>query len=210
MPGLYSQPLRRKSWSLSLIPTFPSPPSPATSTFKMPQIKQCFPRLKTTAGAPISITVSHLKLLTPCCSHAYPLSVHVLEDNQSCNFRCKYKVPKISSCLSRWWSQTGPTDAVITEMERGISGGPGPWNPLNSRKYVLQALPSRKLLWVSSIHRLYYKCFNKSNEIITSVRTCFLIPISTLSRLRVVLSALTMSRNSKEKHDFFPAVSHIM
>ena len=33
MPGLYTQPLRRKSWSLSLIPTLPSPPGPATSTF---------------------------------------------------------------------------------------------------------------------------------------------------------------------------------
>lgn len=209
MPGLYHQPLRRKSWSLSLIPTLPSPPSPATSAFKMPQIKPCFPRPRTTAGAPGGITISRLELLTPSRSHAYPLSVHVLEDNQSCNFRCKYKVPKMS-CLSRWRGQTGPADAVITEMEHGISGIPGPWNPLNSRKHVLQALPSGKPLWASSIHHFYYKCFNKSNEIITSVRTCFLTPVSTLSRLWVVLSALTMSRNSKEKHDFFPAVSHIM
>ena len=119
----------------------------------------------------------------PSRTHAYPLSVHVLEDNQSCNFRCKYKVPETSSCLSRWQSQTGPADAVITEMEHGISRGPGRWDPLNSRKHVLQALPSGKPLWVSSTHRFYYKCFNKSNEIITSVRTCFLIPVFTISRL---------------------------
>lgn len=96
MPGLTPN-HQEKVLALSLIPTLPSPHSPATSAFKMPQIKPCFPRPKTTAGAPVGITISHLELLTPSRSHALSSFCSCPKDNQS--HQMQIQVPKMS-CLS--------------------------------------------------------------------------------------------------------------
>lgn len=69
-------------------------------------------------------------------------------------------------------AESGPAD-VIRKMAHESA-----WSlessELQLRKHIIQAPPSGTLLRVSSTHSFYYKCNNKSNEIITSYENSFL------------------------------------